>query len=248
MLEPAFVPFRRLLDTYKEISQLTNLVENSLRLTNGIERAMRVLNNTTVGAGEQYTDADIASAQEMEVAAASQVDRGLPIVYAALTVYAWGALHACARDCIIGLLESVPETRKVPEISRIRVPLVEFEQLAESERWQLVVSILERETSAEFKRGHGVIDALTRPFGFVAKLSERSRKDLLEMRAIRNIIVHNSSRVDRKFLEICNWTERSEGEYLAVARSDFARYMAACHESIAELATGVRDKYYPLGT
>jgi hypothetical protein len=81
--------------------------------------------------------------------------------------------------------------------------------------------------------------------GIAPSLSEEHRRDLVELCAVRNVIVHRAGIVDKALRQQCPWFTSEVGEHIRVGQRRFQAYVAAASElaaSIIVAARGVRDR------
>ena len=104
-----------------------------------------------------------------------------------------------------------------------------------------LVGILERERSATLQPGIGRFDCLLKPFGISPKSSDDIRRNLNEMAAIRNVIVHRASMADKRLLELCPWLEKEEGQTINVDRASLDRYVGSASDYAANIIDAARS-------
>jgi hypothetical protein len=63
--------------------------------------------------------------------------------------------------------------------------------------------------------------------GFTGTISETLRRDLVEVYATRNVLVHNAGVADGKFLEACPWIGYVLGDEIKVTPEIYSRFCNA---------------------
>ena len=104
-----------------------------------------------------------------------------------------------------------------------------------------LVGILEKEFGASLRPGAGRFDCLLKPFGIAPKIEDAERRDLNEMAAIRNVIVHRASIVDGRLLELCPWLGLREGQLVHVTHDTFNRFLGAASNYAAAIIESAQD-------
>ena len=77
---------------------------------------------------------------------------------------------------------------------------------------RLVLELLEQDIGARLKPGAGRFECVLEALGFQGGVQESLRRDLVEFRATRNVLVHNAGVVDLKFKKTCPWNDLALGE------------------------------------
>ena len=62
------------------------------------------------------------------------------------------------------------------------------------------------------------------PFGLSGELPASLRREIYELSQVRNLIAHNASKVDRRFIDSCPWLGVKIGDEFIVSRDMFERY------------------------
>lgn len=169
----------------------------------------------------------VQNAREIETLALAEVKADLPLLHSSATVLIWGALEAAFRDFLTRWFVRYPSSRSVPELKNIRVRVAEYESFEGEDRMRFLVGILERELAATLKPGAGRFECLLKPFGIAPQISVDDRRDLNELAAVRNVIVHRAGIADARLIELCPWLGLRLGEFVAIDRASFERYVGA---------------------
>jgi hypothetical protein len=214
----------------EEIGRLVSLCSIAIGNMDGITRLTKVL---------RHPDERVNEAQRLEDLAMAEVRTDFPVLHSAGTVLIWGVLEAAIRDFVIRWFVKRPIDLQILEIARIRVQVGQYELLRAEDRMRYLVNILERDLGAAVKPGPGRFECLLHPLDIVPTISEEQRRDLVELAAIRNVIVHRAGMTDSRLLEICPWVALKEREPVAISGDDFRRYAtAAGHYAAAVVESG----------
>lgn len=221
----------------KQILELMWVTDSALRSTNGSARLMTAL---------KRAPEEVERAKQLEGLAAREVSCDFPLLHSASTVLVWGALETTFRDFLVRWLVTFPRCRTASEFNNVKVRITEYESLDGEERMRYLVGQLEREFAAALKPGIGRFECLLKPFGIKPQLADNQRRDLSELVAVRNVIVHRAGIVDSRLLELCPWLEVTVGDSLVIGREPFLRYVEAADafkDSIVASAKNTAEKY-----
>lgn len=111
-----------------------------------------------------------------------------------------------------------------------------------NDRMRYLAGLLEREVGASLRPGVGRFNCVTQAFGFRAKISEAIERDLHELAAVRNVIVHRAGTADERLVELCPWLDLSVGHEVEVSSEGLHRYMRATSYYAAALIEAAREK------
>ena len=106
----------------------------------------------------------------------------------------------------------------------LRINLGEYESVPRTQRHLFVVDMLEKELGGALKDGVTRFEVMLEPFGLSGELPANLRREIYELSQVRNLIVHNISKVDRRFVAACPWIKVKIGEEYRVSHHTFARY------------------------
>lgn len=154
-------------------------------------------------------------------------ESGFATLFEFSTVFAWGALETSIRDMTINWLLHVPESRQCDKIRRLKIPFADYEALDPRDRMRFLVGLLENDLGASLKPGIGRFECLFSLVGLGGSVDNNVRRDLLEMAAVRNVIVHNLGVVDDRFSSLCPWYVAGIGDRVKVSKDTYGKYRDA---------------------
>jgi len=177
--------------------------------------------------GKEKTEASskrIEQTKKLEADAASEAANGFPLLSSHSVVALWSALEdAIPRMCSDWLLK-YPRTLERDDFSRVKLPphilLLEDRTVAMEE----IVLELARTTQSSLKAGVGRFDALIGALGIKLSVSKALRRDLFELSKVRNVIVHQLGKADRKFVQECPWLNPKVGDRLRIDPARYGKY------------------------
>jgi len=116
--------------------------------------------------------------------------------------------------------------------------------LASVRLWGIIESLVDEIIVTSLKLGVGRFETIVESVGLYGKIDRIVRKVFLELSQVRNLVVHKSSVVDKKFLDICPWFKSKTGQPLILTAYDFGLYTSVAEWYLLELLvrTKRRDK------
>jgi hypothetical protein len=91
---------------------------------------------------------------------------------------------------------------------------------------------MERNAGAPLLPGVGRFESLLKPFNLKPKITDEVRRELNDILAVRNLLVHRAGKIDRRFIELCPWLNRELGETIEVSRDDLTRDISSTSEYV----------------
>lgn len=172
--------------------------------------------------------------------AKAELDKGLPTLHESQTVLLWSSLEWLVEDFVVNLLSQKPELLKLETIQRIRITLAEYARLEGDERYRYIVGELQRESKIAFRSGIDKFETLLGPFGMAGVVEAHTKRDLMELENVRNVLVHRRGVADSRLVRNCPWMGLSVGENVPVATSSFERYYNAVFDYVGVLVARVQ--------
>lgn len=175
---------------------------------------------------------NIKNAEYIAKFAKEQVDSGFPILYANAVIAMWTSLETLIEDILYHQFINNPKYLKSEIILYIKIPLVEFEELDKDERLRFIINELARQTKSDLKHGIARFEVLLEVVALGGPVTDELRKDIFELWAVRNLLVHRFGAVDRRFKNLCPWITVGNGEQFKINMDLYFRY----HKAIADYA------------
>ena len=161
--------------------------------------------------------------------AQSEVDKGFATIFAQAIIVAWGALETAVRDFLVRWLATFPSARQSPAVSKIRIRFGDYEALSPGERMEYLLSELERELGAPLQPGVGRFESLLSALSIGGPVDPVLRRDLLELAATRNVLVHRAGVADERFVALCPWLGLQAGAEVRVSQEQYHRHLGAVY-------------------
>ncbi|QOY62721.1 hypothetical protein INQ40_12775 [Lysobacter sp. H21R4] len=169
----------------------------------------------------------IEQAKQHAELAQREIDRGFSSLVGQSIIVLWGALEALIKDFLVRWLELFPNLWERPGIASLKIRIGDYEALRPEDRRRYVIGEIERNVAAKLKVGAGRFEAVLSELELGGGIDDSIRRDLLELSAVRNVLVHNAGHVDERFMAMCPWVECEPGQLLRPTRKDYRRFSAA---------------------
>ncbi len=177
--------------------------------------------------GEDQTDREVAQARHNSAIAAAEAQAGHPLLHAQAAILLWSDLEVLLSDFLASWLANRPETRGLDAVRTLKIGLGEYEVLSGEDRAAYLLERLEDRLGSKRAGGIERFEALFRLFGMTSELDGQIVRDLLELSAVRNLLVHRRGVVDARFRSQCPWTIQAIASQLVVSHDDYHRYFDA---------------------
>ena len=164
-------------------------------------------------------------AEKMARLAESEIANDFPLLHSHALMGAWGALEGMIEDLTISWMQHNPSVLDEPKLARIRVPLIEFQQMGDQDRLRFLVTQLQGDLGLELKSGATKFESLLAVFGLGGPVDERVRDVIFETQNLRNVFAHRGGVADRKFVTNCPHLQYNIGDAVKIGVQDFGRIL-----------------------
>jgi hypothetical protein len=167
--------------------------------------------------------------QDAAVFARQEIDDGLPLTHAQMTVTLWSAFEDAIRTLVFDHLSNDAALWEHPEFARLKFSVQEFRALAKDALVLRVLDELERAHGLGLKTGMGRFATLLDVIGLGGPFERKVSDAVHEMVQVRHAIAHRRGRADQRLLTACPWLQSRfpAGERIKLTREDVDRYAYA---------------------
>jgi hypothetical protein len=169
----------------------------------------------------------IENATRLQEFAKREAERSYPYMYGLALVKLLAIIEALVGEVALQVLIHNPSAWATPAVQAVKGPLVPFEQLPIHARAETIISSLRRDIEAKPALGIAKFENLLDGVGFGGEMHPLIRKAFLELREVRNCLIHRNGRADPRILELCPWLGLTSGQELLVDHSGFSWYLHA---------------------
>lgn len=234
-------PFLRFAKRLTEIHQILVVSMRGLHdlgcsfpLAQAVEAARRTTEGRSKGA-EHWLELT----RQQATLARREVRRDFPLLHAHAVVAIWSSLETVAEDALVAYVRIDRNVLHNEALKRIRVSIVEYEQLDYEARGRLVAKEVQSTLGADLKRGIGRFQALFELLGAKVKIDDTTRRTFFEMNCLRNAIVHNASVVDSKLANEVPWLRLRVGKPIEISHRMFQRYFKAANDYLTSVVNAL---------
>jgi hypothetical protein len=155
--------------------------------------------------------------------AESEIENNFSLLHSHTLMGSWGALEGMVEDLTISWMQHSPSVLEIPKITRVKVPLVEFQAMSDHERLRFLVTELQRDLGLDLKGGATKFESLLALVGLGGPVDKRVRDALFECQNLRNLFAHRSGVADRKFVANCPHLGYEVGDTVKIGGQDFSK-------------------------
>jgi hypothetical protein len=233
-------PFRRYHEHHNRVAELLHTVQEALHFVQARPALIELLKSEW---GEAKTAREVALAEHNAKVARAQADSGHPLLHAQAVVLMWGGLEVLMLDFLAQWLLRVPDVRQLEAVKHLKVEFGAYENLAPEDRANYLLERLEEKLGSRRAGGIERFEILFRTFGMTSAIEQQIAQDLLELSAVRNLLVHKGGIIDVRFRSQCPWVALSVGTALLVTHHDYHRYFDAADLYVFEIQQRLGARY-----
>lgn len=167
--------------------------------------------------------------------AEEELKQGFPLLHAHTLIGAWSAFESAVEDALVGILMNEPDLLQSERFSKVRIPLAEFEALEKEERIRLLIEEIERRDNLTQRQGVDRFETLLGYVNLSGTVAPDLKKVIWELNHVRNVLVHRSAVVDRRFVQSCPWMMLRVGDKVSVTHEALSKYYDALTEYLVAL-------------
>jgi hypothetical protein len=161
-------------------------------------------------------------------------------VISQFTLTLWVGLEAAVTDTVIAVMKNRPQILMEEPFSSIKITYGAFMNLDEQQLRYVVLSQIENRQEIKGAQGVDRLEKLLALANLSGPVSKKTKRDILELYAIRNLIVHRRGITDPTFRRICSWRRDQVGQPVKLSRRHFRRYEAATMNYVIAVANRLR--------
>jgi hypothetical protein len=221
----------------KQLELFVSITSHALHLATKRKEQLDLVRRIDEALGEsrEQTPDAVEHGERVEQFAKDQTARGNPYLFDLASVRLWGLLEACVDDLVAKALLDPTKCKDHELLNRLKGPLLPFRAASPAEQAEYLADTLRNSVDAPLKLGIGRFEAILEPIGLSGAVHDTVRKLLLELSQVRNLVVHRAGRVDKRFLEVCPWRGKKNGEPITTDSKSFWLYHLASYWYLANL-------------
>lgn len=158
-----------------------------------------------------------------------ELDNDLPLIRGQAVVTLWTLLETAVRDVVKAWLVHAPGSVNDRKIAGIKIPLGQFMAMSEDQRLEFLVTEMDRSINVGDDGGIARQEALLEYLGLAGEIPAQLKADLVELVAVRNVLVHRSGIADARLKKLCPDFDANVGDPIRVTTNMFSRYYGVTH-------------------
>lgn len=176
----------------------------------------------------------------------TQAREGFSLVYEQATIGLVGALEVTISDFARLWLRDHPAARETEQVRQIVVPISEYENMSRDERAaylrsELQVRLQSSRSGVRAKPGIEPHQRLLGATGLQVPVEPAMTRDIMEMCACRNQLVHHGGKVDRAFIELCPWLQARLGRRIRLSSEQWDRFFNSTEDYVEAVFYAAAD-------
>jgi hypothetical protein len=224
-------PFERFHEHQHKCSDLLHMSRDAIHF---VQARPSLLELSRDELGDQ-ADYELKRAEYNAKIAAVEVANDHPLLHAQATIAIWGSLETLVRDFLAFWIVDKPEAKALEQVKTLKIGFGEYEALPSEDRAAYLLERLEDRLGCRNYGGIERFEAVFRLFGLSSSLESQIVRDLLELSAVRNLLVHRRGIVDARFKTKCPWISNPVGSQFIVSHKDYHRYFDAVDLYVFEI-------------
>lgn len=145
----------------------------------------------------------------------------------------WALLEYTIRNVLAAWLKNDKAIWKTEKIKSLKLPIGEYEATPKNQRHFYVLQVLEHDSNVVMKTGINRFEVLLEPLGLTGNCPKSIRDHIYELCKVRNLIAHNSCKIDRRFAQACPWIKAKIGTHLNITNEMVDKYFRAANSYIS---------------
>jgi hypothetical protein len=132
---------------------------------------------------------------------------------------------------------------RLEDMRKIKVSIADYEGLQGQEKWHYIIYELQRNLRSALRRGADQFESVLSVFGLSGVMEDNVRKGLLELEAVRNLLLHRGVVIDSRFCQSCPWLGARIGAKLNIGWEEWRRYYGCVSDYVNVLGTRVQSYF-----
>lgn len=153
----------------------------------------------------------------------NQKQTGFTKAYEMSLVYLWGRIDNLIKDLLIDYIDTDSKLLEYKKMPKIKLDL-NFIAMSEYDQKYYLISQIEQGLSTPLKNGIKKFEDLLDVFELGGKVPKILSDKMYEISNIRNVIAHNGSIVDNKFIDRCPNLGYSLGQRISLNQAQYVSY------------------------
>ncbi len=240
----ALDPFRPILDAYEEVFSLMHVSQSGIAMLQAMPKVVSALELVKVPTDENADPTgQLERAESDAKIAKSETENDFPLLNSWVTIHTWTLLETFVPTYLSKWMSRRPSSRKIEELSKIKINFREYESTPTSERNLFVIERFIEQSGARASHGASRFESILKPFGLNGSVSSDTRKSLGELHGVRNALVHRNGIVDHRLKQSCPWIKEPLGTRIKIRSAQSHQYVTASMDYILQLIIRVQEFY-----
>jgi hypothetical protein len=179
----------------------------------------------------------------MVTGARAQASSGFPLLYEQAVTSLWDSLDSGAIDFLTAWLSNAPDRFQNRDLLRVQVSLAEYFEYGQTDMLAIAASRMMQDRRLAHMSGIERFEAIVEAVGIRGLIDADTRRTLIELQQVRNVLVHRSGIADDRFTRVCPWMDVTPGQRLSVGENEYGMYAASVSSFVMNLMLRSNDLF-----
>jgi hypothetical protein len=230
-------------DSYDSFERLMGVIHLSRRSIAGMRAMPRLKKALAAVQGKVQDEVEAQRVEKDAQLAQSEVENGFPVLHTFAVVALWSWLEHTIKGILVEHISRNPRTLKSGAFPKLKIKLGDYVALTKREQASYIVDLLEQETSSPLKQGINRFEILLDPLGLAGATPDNVTRQIYELQQVRNVIVHQNGRCDRRLRASCPWLKVKLGNQVTVSAPQLDLYAVAVSDYALEVLYRIGDSH-----
>jgi len=170
---------------------------------------------------------------------------GFPGLHARHTVSLWNMLDVTLSESLVQLFIADSAALELPAFDKLKFSVAQYRDMSRTQLMRFAVTELKQHYSSpyRFNKGVRVYERIYKELGIESNIPKEIDKLLIELRAMRNVIVHNMAIADERLVQVCPWLKLEVNAPAIVTAPQYREYKNASLSYVAAILMAFRNKF-----
>lgn len=228
-------------DSYDSLDRLMSVIHLSRRSIAGMRAMPRLKKALAAVQGKVQDEIEAQRVEKEAELAESEVENGFPVLHTLAVVAVWSWLEHTIKGLLVEYISRNRKALKSGAFPKLKIKLGDYVALTKREQASYIVDLLEQETSSSLKQGINRFEVLLESLDLTGSTPDSTARQLYELQQVRNSIVHQNGRCDRRLRTSCPWLKLKLGSQITVGTAQLELYAAAVSDYALEVLYRIGD-------
>jgi hypothetical protein len=242
-LEALKEPMRLLLEELMQLHDIIYVSVGALSVTQALPNAVEVLSQTERDETKKSEyEKSLVETKRVADVAKKEIEKGFPFLFSQAALMLYAHLEGSIKRFIIEYFRQSKSILNIKEVANLKITFAEYSSLDETERYDYLFSLYEKNIAMGMQYGVTRFEALLGPIGFSGEVKSSIKQCIFELSQIRNNLLHRGGIADKHLIKSCPSLNLVLGDKVIVSREHYEKYHQAISEYVLVIAIRLGEK------